>query len=213
MSDKQRTLRSPSASDNPARMPEGAPKLSDQYVLPAESERVRELLAQGWSARWRSFGASLPAGEVSADQFDRFFEGVPETLRFRPLTVDDVDCVLDLDGRTAGDYPGGPATTPVPLAPESAVTTDSRFGFGAFEDRDGLVAMTFMDVLSGGAVETDFTVVAPQWRGRGIGTALKAYSIQKMVDEGVREFRTGGAAENLAIWATNKALGYKIDEE
>lgn len=75
-----------------------------------------------------------------------------------------------------------------------------------------LVAMTFLDVAAG-LVETAFTVVAREHRGRGIGTALKAYSVLTLLDEGAKRFRTGGSSDNAAIIAADERLGYVRDEE
>lgn len=59
----------------------------------------------------------------------------------------------------------------------------------------------------------DFTVVAPQYRGMGLATAVKAASVLDLLDAGVTVFRTGGATENRAILASNQALGFVVDEE
>ena len=184
-----------------------------ERVVPADSGAARALLHDGWSLRWRSFGASLPTDAVSIARLNGFIDRIPQNLRLRPLTDQDIQATVDLSAETAGDYPRGPATRPQPLSLQTATTTDQRVGFGAFDKSGDLIAITFMDVLPDGIVETDFTVVAPCCRGRGVAAALKAYSVLQMAESGVREFRTGGASENAAIWAVNRALGYEIDEE
>ena len=56
-------------------------------------------------------------------------------------------------------------------------------------------------------------MVAATWRGRGLGTAVKATSILALLASGLRVFRTGGAADNTAIRTANQRLGYVIDEQ
>ena len=80
--------------------------------------------------------------------------------------------------------------------------------------------MTYVDV-EGPVAEVDFTVVRPDLRGHGLGTALKAASMLALSspstpDDGaapsVTAFRTGGAAENAAILRANERLGFVVDE-
>lgn len=71
--------------------------------------------------------------------------------------------------------------------------------------------MTFVD-LDGERAEIDFTVVAADRRGRGLGTAVKSAAVLALIDAGVRFVRTGGSAENAAIRSINDALGFVIDE-
>lgn len=72
--------------------------------------------------------------------------------------------------------------------------------------------MTYVDI-DGRTAETNFTVVAAEYRGLGVGTAVKALSVHTLIAEGVETLRTGGAAENVAILTANRRLGYAVDEE
>lgn len=117
-----------------------------------------------------------------------------------------------MDERTLSDYPGDVATAHAPLTPEGAVPTAARRGWGAFDERGSLVALTFVAVEPH-VVETDFTVVDAPWRGRGIGAAVKAASVLALLDEGHTRFRTGGDAGNAASLGASLALGYVVDEE
>ncbi len=131
----------------------------------------------------------------------------------RALSAEDVPGALMLDGLTEADYPGGTATAHHALTPESARTGICRAGFGAFVGAE-LVAMTYLDVDRGeGVAETDFTVVAEAWRGKGVASAVKAAAVLALNAEGVTTFRTGGASENTWILAANVRLGYVVDEE
>ncbi|MDM7888024.1 GNAT family N-acetyltransferase [Curtobacterium sp. RHCJP20] len=114
--------------------------------------------------------------------------------------------------RLADDYPGGVAPRHEQLDNDAATPTAGRRASGAFAADGSLVAMTSVEV-DGADAETDFTVVHPSHRGRGIGTALKVWSVLALQREGVRRFRTGGSAENVAIQRANAVLGYVQDEE
>ena len=72
--------------------------------------------------------------------------------------------------------------------------------------------MTVVDLGVEGEAEIDFTVVASSWRGCGVATALKAWSLVALADLGVDRVRTGGAARNTAIVAANARLGFVVDE-
>jgi GNAT superfamily N-acetyltransferase len=60
--------------------------------------------------------------------------------------------------------------------------------------------------------ETEFTSVLSDYRGRGIGQAVKAASILALASEGVTTFGTGGAGLNEASLRANRALGYVVEE-
>lgn len=146
--------------------------------------------------------------------------------RILPADHPDVPAALALDAATAGDYPGGPATAHAPLTAESAQPGPARRAFGLFAADGTLTAMTYVDV-EGPVAEVDFTVVRPDLRGHGLGTALKAAAMLALAfpsgpddgkdpDDGpspaVTAFRTGGAAENAAILRANERLGFVVDE-
>lgn len=192
-------------------------------VLRAEDPRVSELDAAGWRVSTRSFGARLDAERVDSARLAALIERVNALAAIRELGASDVDTILPLDVATLADYPGSVATRHLPLSRERALVTPTRRAFGAITPSEDLVAMTFID-LDGRRAETDFTVVAPRWRGRGLGTAVKAASVLALLETdgatardtntgaNIRQFRTGGSADNPAIIAANAALGYVIDE-
>ncbi|WP_307041753.1 hypothetical protein [Agromyces ramosus] len=80
-------------------------------------------------------------------------------------------------------------------------------------DRAGrALAVTYIDI-SGPCAETDFTVVDGAQRGLGLGAAVKATSVLALMNVGVEIFRTGGSADNAASLATNRSVGYIVDEQ
>ena len=52
----------------------------------------------------------------------------------------------------------------------------------------------------------------PQYRRRGLGSAVKAASVLALADAGVTVFGTGGADGNLGSLGANRRLGYLITE-
>ncbi len=178
-------------------------------VLPAADPQVAQLCARGWKITEESFGAELQITPGVRQQLASL--DTPD-LCIRPLDADDMSCILALDALTLGDYPGGVATAHAPLTRTTACPTPARRAWGAFRDRE-LVAMTWFDTdASGTFVEIDFTVVAANWRGRGVATALKAAAIVVLANAGVDRVRTGGSMRNTAIIRTNETLGFVIDE-
>src|SRR5699024_11726883 len=119
--------------------------------------------------------------------------------------------VLARDRATLEDDPGGIATRHEPLTLERAVSTASRRGFGVFNTSGGALAVTYVET-AGRHAETEVTVVARDYRGQGLGRAVKAGSILALCDDGVTTFRTGGYVENAASLAVNQDIGYVLDE-
>ncbi|MFJ3383009.1 MULTISPECIES: GNAT family N-acetyltransferase [unclassified Curtobacterium] len=186
--------------------------MGETMVLPAGVPERAELEAQGWTVVARSFGAQLDAERIDRGRLDAAVAAARAPGGVRELGVGDVDAVLRLDAETVHDYPGSSATRHEPLDRTTAAPTASRRAFGAFAADGALIAMSYVDV-EGTAAETLFTVVHPAWRRRGLGVAVKAVSVVRLVAEGVVRFRTGGSLENTAILRANEALGYARDEE
>jgi GNAT superfamily N-acetyltransferase len=181
-------------------------------VLPADAPERAELEGQGWTVVARSFGAQLDAHAVDQPRLQGLVARTAEVGSVRELSRADVDAVLALDALTIGDYPGSIATQHTPLDRQRATPSASRRAFGAVLESGELVAMTFVDV-DGSHAETDFTVVHPAWRGRGLGVATKAASVLALLADGVTRFRTGGSSDNAAILVANDVVGYVRDEE
>lgn len=185
-------------------------------VLPANDPRRTELEAEGWAVIAYSWGAQLSAARVDRKRLAELAAGDGSGATVRPLGVRDVEAILELDAVTAHDYPGSTATRHEPLTRERATTSSVRCGFGAFDAHSELVAMTFVDIdtdPAGERAEVDFTVVDRSRRGQGLGSQVKAASVLELLGRGIQIIRTGGSAENRAILAANRALGFSVDEE
>ncbi|MGF3057173.1 acetyltransferase [Microbacterium sp. YY-01] len=184
----------------------------EQMVVRSDDARLSELEAAGWVVVARSWAAQLTASRVDVHALSTLVQRGRRHGDIREIGDADLASVLALDAATLADYPGGAATQHNPLTRSSARVTPVRRGFGAFGDSARAVAVTFVDV-DGNHAETDFTVVAAEFRGLGVGSAVKAASVLALLRDGVEVFRTGGAAENSAIFASNISLGYEIDED
>lgn len=186
--------------------------MQERRVVRADSPDRVALELSGWVVVARSWGAGLPADDGSVGRLGVFLQRVNTVAMIRELGSSDVGAILNLDYETVDDYPGDIATAHDPLTLERANPTPKHPGWGAFLPDGRLIAMTFSDV-GDHVVETDFTVVHRQWRGRGFGAAVKAASVIALITAGHTYFRTGGSTENPASIAANRAVGYVLDEE
>ena len=202
-------------------------------VLRSDDPSLPGLLGAGWRVTEESWGAQLTLDAQRVVDLAALADvtGVAAPVRFVRLGAGDVGQILALDAATAGDYPGGLATRHARLDPADAVPGARRLFFGAraqgvpgagvpgagvpgarVQGAGDLVAMTVVDLGVEGEAEIDFTVVASSWRGCGVATALKAWSLVALADLGVDRVRTGGSARNTAIVAANARLGFVVDE-
>lgn len=181
-------------------------------VVRSDSAERAELEAHGWQIVARSWGACLDTETIDTARLQSLVANTRADVAIRKLANADSAAILALDALTLEHYPGDVATSHAPLTIENAIVASDHRGWGAFAPTGDLVAMTFL-FSQPEATETDFTVVHPAWRGNGISSAVKAASILGLVAEGHRKFRTGGSAENKAIIAANRTIGYVIDEE
>lgn len=178
----------------------------------SDDPRLRDLLTAGWETVARSWGAQLSSEDADETRLEALVELTSGSASIRELSNADREAILVLDAATVNDYPGSVATLHSPLTSDSVNLSRQRRAFGAETSHGELVAMTFVDI-DGARAETDFTVVARQWRGQKLGTAIKAASVIRLIADGVRVFRTGGSADNPSSIAANATVGYALDEE
>ncbi|HLR27836.1 MAG TPA: acetyltransferase [Ruania sp.] len=183
----------------------------DYAVIRADDPRRDEFEVKGWEVSARSWAGQLTTSTMDTAYLRVLADRGREYGELRLVGPDDIAAVLALDRATLEDYPGGIATRHEPLTPERAVSTASRRGFGVFNTSGGALAVTYVET-AGRHAETEFTVVARDYRGQGLGRAVKAGSILALGDDGVTTFRTGGSVENAASLAVNQDIGYVLDE-
>ena len=186
---------------------------ADVQVIRADAPERARLERAGWVVVAHSWGAQLDARACDVDALRRLAVRAEPLGGVRPLTAADRPGILMLDAATLHDYPGAEATVHTLLTPARAMVGRSRAAYGVVDVAGAVVAMTFVDVDRAACrAEVDFTVVVPHLRGRGLGTAVKAASVLDLLDRGVRTIRTGGSADNPAIIAANRAVGFVVDE-
>ncbi len=59
-----------------------------------------------------------------------------------------------------------------------------------------------------GVLHQELTAVLPEYRGRGVATALKVLTIQYAQRHGFREIRTFNSSRNAPMLAINTKLGF-----
>ena len=71
------------------------------------------------------------------------------------------------------------------------------------------VGTTFLKRLGPDGAENDYTAVAPEYRGRGIASALKHRAIAWGRDHNLQWFYTSSLLENAPMLAINRRFGYR----
>ena len=171
----------------------------------AELERAGyEIVGHSWGARLRNPDRALLEAAV--------LRGTTAGLSIRELGVESAEALLELENTNQPDYPYTPATQPEvrDLEKIRELWSDGGRVFGAL-DGTRLVGATVMR-LHPELTETAFTSVLSDYRGRGVGQAVKAAGVLAFLETGSTVFGTGGAGQNDASLGANRALGYVIEE-
>jgi len=186
--------------------------MSQRRVLPADDAEVTRLLRDGWQVVAKSWGVGLHPDDFDCERLRALSDALDRRFEIRRLGNADVPAVVALDEQIADDFPGDVATRRTAMSADEARPTERRWAWGSFMG-DELVGMVYADLGHGSDAEIDFFGVAARWRGRGIGTALLATAVAKLVDVGHAKLRTGVAAENAPSIAALEAVGLQRDEE
>jgi len=186
---------------------------SDVVIVREDDPRCTDLEAKGYEVIGYSWGANLRFDDSSdLTMFDERVRRVRnEGFTNRELSSDDLAGVAEVEFANVGDYPQSAATRhemPTLVHLVGMVHEGVRFWGAFFEGR--LVAVTSLERMDQ-RCNTKFTSVLREYRGRGIGVAVKAASISTLFNEGERWFSTGGAASNEASLGANRALGYVVE--
>lgn len=184
--------------------------MTDFEIVRDDDPRCAELEQAGYRVVGHSWGARLRDPDralLSAAVLRVVSSGVS----VRELGPEYAGALFELETANLADYPYTPATERVvrDLASIEALWNDGGRVFGAL-DGSQLVGATVMQ--PGEVTETAFTSVLADYRGRGIGQAVKAASILAFLASGSTVFGTGGAGQNDASLGANQALGYSIEE-
>jgi len=186
---------------------------SDVVLVREDDPRCTELETEGYEVVGYSWGANLRFDDSSdLAMFDERVRRVRnEDFNIRELSAADLAMVGEVEFANVNDYPQSAAThheMPTLEHLVGMIHTGVRFWGVFLEGR--LVAVTSLE-RKGKRWNTKFTSVLAEYRGRGLGAAVKAASISTLFNEGVRWFSTGGAASNEASLGANKTLGYVLE--
>lgn len=181
-------------------------------VVREDHGSVPRLKAAGYRLSWQSWAAHLYLDDdLPADAFAEL-TALPRAEGFtvRELEEADLDKVYELYELCHPELVSTPATPNTHLdAQEFArVTADERVFVVMRDER--CVAMTEVEFL-GDAAEANLTLVAPDSRGRGLATLVKATAVQQLAAEGVREFGAGGGCPADSILHVNRKLGFETE--
>jgi GNAT superfamily N-acetyltransferase len=162
------------------------------------------LVGESWGARLRDPNRALLDAAV--------LRAAVAGLSVRELGEEFAEALLELETANGQDYPYTPATEHAvrDLAGKRELWRAGGRVFGAM-DGGRLVGATVIKGREDRA-ETDFTSVLREYRGKGVGQAVKAASILALMADGFTLFGTGGAGVNEASLGANRALGYAIEE-
>ena len=186
---------------------------SDVVLVREDDPRCTELETEGYEVVGYSWGANLRFDDSSdLAMFDERVRRVRnEDFNIRELGTADLAMVGEVEFANVNDYPQSAAThheMPTLELLVGMIHAGVRFWRVFPEGR--LVAVTSLE-RKGKRWNTKFTSVLAEYRGRGLGVAVKATSISTLFNEGVRWFSTGGAASNEASLGANKTLGYVLE--
>lgn len=186
---------------------------SDVVIVREDDPRCNELEIDGYEIIGYSWGANLRLDDSSdlTNLGERVRRVRSEGFIIRELTSADLTGLSEVESANFNDYPQSAATPhemPTLERHQSLHRAGVRF-WGVFFGAT-LVAVTGLEPLAT-RWNTTFTSVLREYRGRGLGAAVKAASIMDLFNEGARWFSTGGAASNTASLGANTALGYVIE--
>jgi Acetyltransferase (GNAT) family. len=179
-------------------------------------EQMHFFLAAGFRNAWQSWGAQLDLTAWDAGRFqpleERLFLQGLEAERY-DVDGSDWDAFYALHRQGEADMPRNPVTTPDPLTSADLHDTLRREEAAFVLRLNGqIVALTRLTLGEHkgrpGEVESEFTVTAPAWRGRGLATVLKAHALTWAQEAVYRHAGTGGTVLNLSMLRVNARLGY-----
>jgi GNAT superfamily N-acetyltransferase len=176
-----------------------------KFTCWCQSEGAAFLDRRGWERRRESFVSTVEvraAGTVEP----------PRGIRLASLSEVDPRLVYELDHAASGDEPGeddldiGSYETWVRTQLEKPLL-DASASVLAVEDGVPVAMAWFKH--DGRIGLNDFTCTAPDRRGRGLATLVKAAVLQRAAERGIERITTMNDAENGPMLRVNEKLGYR----
>jgi GNAT superfamily N-acetyltransferase len=181
-------------------------------VSEARPEGAAFALRHGFVEHERSKAVRLDLADASVPE-----AAAPQGLRLTTLAErpDLVPGIHAVALATFPDIPGGDPMAVGDLDEFRARDVDRpgvrADGFQVALDGDRVVGYASVIVEAGrpGVGFHDMTAVLPEWRGRGLATALKRATIAWAAHAGLEALETGNDEANAAMRAVNARLGYR----
>jgi GNAT superfamily N-acetyltransferase len=174
--------------------------------------------SMGFSIERHSFKSSITLADFDASPFEKAIMGLEaQGIKFTTLAeIGDTEpnrrLYYDADCKAAADEPGEDSVATWEEYCEENFNSEDYRATGAFLAMDGElmigVAHVWLD-REHDRMGNAFTGVIPEYRGRGIATALKVLTILHAKEVGVAEILTENDSENAPMLAVNGKLGYK----
>jgi GNAT superfamily N-acetyltransferase len=183
----------------------------------SDASSVSFLEHRGFREVWRHIPARLDLHSRRGDLGSHVPPGIRLTTLASELTSGGgvLLALYDLAVRTNADQPQLDPTTPPPLEQFTQdVTVEPQAipeaFFLAYDDAR-LVGLSSLERLPGTneGVETGYTAVDSEYRGRGIARALKVRTIEWAADQGYRYIETDTNAGNEPMIGLNRSLGFE----
>ena len=186
-------------------------------AVESDASTVLFLEHRGFREVWRHIPARLDLHSRRDDLGSHEPRGIRLTTLAKELTSGRavLPALYGLAVRTNADQPQLDPTTPPPLEQFARDVTDEPHAipeafFLAF-DGARLVGLSSLERLPGTneGVETGYTAVDSEYRGRGIARALKLRTIEWAADQGYRYIETDTNAGNEPMIGLNRSLGFE----
>jgi GNAT superfamily N-acetyltransferase len=181
-------------------------------VIREEHASVALLKAAGYRLSWRSWAAHLYLqDELPTDAFAEVTaRPLAEGFTVHELAQGELSEAYELYDACHPELQVTPATPNTHLDAQQFARDTARERVFVVMHENRCVAMTEVELLPD-AAETNLTLVAPDMRGRGLATLVKAAAVRQLAAEGVREFGAGGGCPADSIMHVNRKLGFETE--
>lgn len=195
-----------------------APRLVSASVSEECSAGIAFAQRQGFEERSRKFPSVLDLTRFEPGRFARYLQTAQASgVRFTTFAAADSvrmrHQIHELHAATEADVPTPKGILPVGFQEWQAAWLQAPgfrpdlLALALADDRP--VALSYVTDRPGGGGYNAFTGVADDYRGRGLGMAIKVEALRLAKAAGMREVSTDNHSNNPPILAVNARLGYE----